>query len=259
MKPGQWSPLEDGYTNMWIQLDDDELQQTIRFSSIDTGATISWGDGTGTESLIASSSLTSVTHTYNEPGEYVIKIKGTVTLGGTCIAAANGTRSSLTGVELSANTSLVSGDAYIFGQQTALKHVAFNGTETKIDGHYFTYTSITKVVLPSTVTSIGTGAFQYCRNLYSIDLGNVQTIGANAFSYGNKLISITIPDTVTSIGNNCFASCTYLANVYMMSSTPPTLGTSVFGDSVTIYVPAGSGETYKTASRWSSYANQIVE
>ena len=44
-------------------------------------------------------------------------------------------------------------------------------------------TSITKVVLPDTVSEIGNNAFSGCTNLKSVNLGNgVKTIGSSAFS-----------------------------------------------------------------------------
>ena len=67
-----------------------------------------------------------------------------------------------------------------------------------------------KVIIPATVTyngttynvtSIGSYAFDGCRYLTSVTIGNsVISIGSNAFEYCDGLTSVTIPNSVTSIG-----------------------------------------------------------
>ena len=91
---------------------------------------------------------------------------------------------------------------------------------------------------------------------------SVTTIGNEAFSACSSLPSVTIPDSVTTIGNHAFLYCTSLISVYFKSTTPPALGgTYVFdnnGSGRKIFVPAGSVETYKSATRWSEYTDAIV-
>ena len=64
-------------------------------------------------------------------------------------------------------------------------------------------------VIPNSVTSIGVGAFFYCRSLTAITIPNsVTSIGDSAF-YGcsGDSKSITIPYSVTIIGKYAFAGC----------------------------------------------------
>jgi hypothetical protein len=73
---------------------------------------------------------------------------------------------------------------------------------------------------------------------------------------------ITIPTNVVSIGNSVFQYCGALAEIHVEATTPPTLGTNVFGgiaSNYIIYVPVGYAETYKAASGWSAYADHILE
>ncbi|MCI5583905.1 MAG: leucine-rich repeat domain-containing protein, partial [Anaeroplasma sp.] len=69
------------------------------------------------------------------------------------------------------------------------------------------------------VTSIGDFAFDYCRNLTSIEIpASVTSIGEYAFRECNNLTSIEIPANVTSIGNYAFEDCYRLVEVVNRSS-----------------------------------------
>ena len=49
-------------------------------------------------------------------------------------------------------------------------------------------------------------------------------------------------------------------NIYLNSTTPPTLSDSIsIPDTTTIHVPVGSGEVYRNATNWSYYADKIIE
>ncbi|MBE6284981.1 MAG: hypothetical protein E7093_00845 [Bacteroidales bacterium] len=71
--------------------------------------------------------------------------------------------------------------------------------------------------------------------------------------------SVTIPTSVIGIRNNAFGNCDMLKNLYMMNELPPRAVRSTFSDthfeSVTVYVPVGALETYRTANVWSEFWN----
>lgn len=70
------------------------------------------------------------------------------------------------------------------------------------------------VMIPSGVTNIGDGAFDYCMGLMSVTIPNsVTRIGAQAFSRCAGLKALRIPDGVTSIGNHAFSDCHALMGV----------------------------------------------
>lgn len=78
--------------------------------------------------------------------------------------------------------------------------------------------STTNVVIPPVietlpVTTIGEGAFQFCRRLTSVTIPNsVITISNNAFYYCEWLTNITIPDSVTTMGGGAFDGTAYYNN-----------------------------------------------
>ena len=126
---------------------------------------------------------------------------------------------------------------------------------------------IKNFTIPNAMTIIPFGMFFYCDGLKSVTLHDgITEIDASAFRDCDSLSSITIPNSVTSIGNYAFAYTSKDGSpsrtVTMLSTTPPTLdGTNVF-DLVgmnTIVVPIGSGDAYKAAENWSTYADYIVE
>lgn len=86
-------------------------------------------------------------------------------------------------------------------------------------------------VIPTSVTSIGGGAFTAC-----VDY------------------NLTVPTTVTSIDYNAFSG---LNRLYFESETPATIEGNVFGRGA-IYVPASAYDTYCNADVWKDYKDRIV-
>lgn len=89
----------------------------------------------------------------------------------------------------------------------------------------------------------------------------ISTIGSYAFYYSN-LTTITIPESIESIDGNTFAGCTKLEQIYLKSSTPPTMTNYISNGSLhenfIFYVPTSSVAAYKNAEKWSNYADHIV-
>ena len=81
------------------------------------------------------------------------------------------------------------------------------------------YSSITKIVIGNSVTSIGSGAFMGCNNATSVSIPNSVTfIGNSAFIGCTGLTSINIPNSVTVIESATFAICTGLTQISIPNS-----------------------------------------
>ena len=110
-------------------------------------------------------------------------------------------------------------------------------------------------VIPSSVTSIGEGAFSRCTSLKEIVIpSSVTSIGDDAFGGCMSLTEIIIPNSVTSIGNSAFGDCTSLKEIYCFSTTPPEMqNLGLDRGDVTVYVPRESVGMYRSADGWKEY------
>ena len=80
-------------------------------------------------------------------------------------------------------------------------------------------TEITDLVIPNSVTRIGSYAFWGCSGLTSVTIPNsVTSIGSLAFLGCSGLTSVTIPNSVTSIGNQAFWNCSGLTSITIPNS-----------------------------------------
>ena len=83
----------------------------------------------------------------------------------------------------------------------------------------FSYSNLTSITIPDSVTSIGSWAFTYCDGLTSITIPNsVRNIEDYTFAYSHSLTSITIPNSVTSIGFCAFDFCEGLTSITIPNS-----------------------------------------
>ena len=190
-------------------------------------------------------------------------------------------------IETATNT-LVAGCAVtaIPNTVTAIGHAPFYGC-----------TDAKSFVLPTSVASIGSQAFSYCRNLetLTVEEGNpvydsrdncnaiietatnkfakgaglstipesVVIIGYDAIEGNNLLEKITIPAGVTAIENYAFEYCYNLNQVSSLIKQPFEISESVFNQGSNkypeyLYVPAGTKALYQATPAWNRFTN-IVE
>jgi len=92
------------------------------------------------------------------------------------------------------------------------------------------YSSMTSIIIPNSVKSIGNSAFYGCTGITSVTIGNnVTSIGSDAFLGCTGLTSITVPDSVTSIGSGAFYNCTGLKSINIPNSVTSINRTTFLG------------------------------
>ncbi len=179
------------------------------------------------------------------------------------------------------------------GDPTALLDAALTNTLTAIDSDVTSIVAyacrglskLNTVNLPN-ATIIGTYAFYYCTAMSSFSAPKVATLNTYAFYNCDKLTSINFP-LATSIPTQCFYSCGVLKKadfgaaksiaasafpycaelVTLILRRPDAIctlanenaftGTPIEDGTGYVYVPAALIETYKTASKWSTFASQF--
>lgn len=128
-------------------------------------------------------------------------------------------------------------------------------TVTTIGDSAFQYCyNLTSVTIPSGVFSIGNSTFSFCSNLANVTIPSAVTnIGAYAFEECG-LLTVTIPANVTSIGNLAFYHCVGLSSATFLGNAPTDMGFYVFDDAAsgfTIYYTSGSKDF--TSPTWMGY------
>ena len=102
------------------------------------------------------------------------------------------------------------------------------GTRIICDNAFLNCRSLSEIVIPSSVTSIGDWAFSGCDSLSEIVIpSSVTSIGDSAFSSCDSLSKIVIPSSVTSIGKGAFFRCHSLSEI-VISSSVTSIGDGAF-------------------------------
>ena len=153
---------------------------------------------------------------------------------------------------------------------------------TSIAENAFVTSLITSLSMPWTITEIGEGAFRSCRYLEHVTLSpsiteipnncfagcgvleecvvpeGVTTIGKSAFEGCSTLESLILPSTITTLNARCFAIASNSCVITCYAATPPNADPLTFtGYKGKVAVPAESIDAYKTATGWSTVAEQI--
>ncbi len=211
----------DGKTRIYITLQEGRKSPMLGVCPNGT-VTVDWGDGTTPNTLTGTSVSTvkwTPTHNYAAPGDYVI----TLTVDGTFQFLGDDTGAYL--LRYSSGS-----DNRSKAYQNAIQRVFLGSSVTSIGSYAFQYcSSLAQITLPSGVTSIGTYAFQNCYNLAQITLpSGITSIGNYTFYNCRNLAQITIPSGVTSIEADAFRYCYSLAQITIPSGVT-SFGNYAFG------------------------------
>jgi hypothetical protein len=112
-------------------------------------------------------------------------------------------------------------------------------------------------IIPDSVTSIGTNAFYYCKDLTSITItDSVTSIEEGAF-WDSGLTSVTIPNSITSIKDYTFSDCSSLTSVTIPNSVT-SIGTAFNScTSLTSIIFEGTMEEWKNIEKSGYWIEQV--
>lgn len=135
---------------------------------------------------------------------------------------------------------------------------------TTVSGYGFQNCSSLKNVFMPKVQGVNGYGFYGCTSLEIVDFPSIRSIGNYAFRKCAALTKIDLYQTY-SINLYAFYECTNLEAIILRKADKPcTLAavnvfqyTKIADGTGYIYVPANLVEQYKSATNWSTYANQI--
>ncbi len=153
-----------------------------------------------------------------------------------------------------------------FRDCTGLVKVTLPETMDSIpEGTFEGCTALKEINIPGKATFIGGSAFNRCTALTSLTLPHtLKTIGGSALNY-TGLTEVTLPHSLKEIGAALVGNCASLTALHMQSAIVPRVidwTGYIIGPTdglhCTLYVPAGSKESYAAAESW-RYFKAIVE
>lgn len=118
----------------------------------------------------------------------------------------------------------------------------------------------------STATLVAANAFCYCTRLESVVFANATSIMTNGFGNCRLLKRAEFESLTSSLGiyATAFGGCTVLEKLVLRGQEVSRLrhanaftGSGIASGTGYIYVPDSLVDSYKTATNWSTYANQI--
>lgn len=183
------------------------------------------------------------------------------------------------------NNSVTSLGAGAFSGWTTIKSISLPEVTYVSTRAFYNCTSLTDLYLPKLISNENEafrdcdalvsislpectslkGAFCYCGVLKNVSVPKLQQMDNNVFYNCVSLETLELPATFTKIlRTNTFNGCTALtklvlqyAGVVSLASTTSFTNTPIANGTGYIYVPDSLVATYKTATNWSTYANQI--
>lgn len=108
---------------------------------------------------------------------------------------------------------------YVFYAHGEIRSVTIPNTVTCIENFAFKSSGIESIVLPDSVTQIGSGVFEECLSLKSVKLSNkIKRIENSAFWQCIELDGVILPKSLTEIGQKAFYECKALTSIEIPAS-----------------------------------------
>ena len=152
------------------------------------------------------------------------------------------------------------GDNFL-GWCTGLTSLTLPGGLTSVGDNFLIHCmGLTSLTLPDGLTGVDDYFLYECKGLTSVTLPEGLTVAGDGFLYGcTGLTALTLPDGLESAGDGFLEYCTGLKELTVLAATPPALGSedafNGVSNTIPVYVPAGSTETYATAAGWSYFTD----
>ncbi len=103
---------------------------------------------------------------------------------------------------------------YTFESCDALKSITLAEGTTSIGGYAFAGTALTNLVLPNTITSLGTGIFKSCPELLTVNVPTgINYVPYQYCQFSPKLHTVQLHDGIRTIRYEAFEGCTALTNI----------------------------------------------
>ena len=141
---------------------------------------------------------------------------------------------------------------------TSIKGVLYNKAKTTLlrcpEG--YASTSFFSDDYPSSITTIGSYAFESCKNIFTMTIPyGVTSFGSGAFRYCTSLKFLTIPSSVNKFGDYAFVGVVNLEHLTVNIKTPPAIASDYFKNVKTwyLFVPHDAQDAYRQAATWKNW------
>ena len=208
----------------------------------------------------------------DENGTYDVTAKAEVVVD----VAGSGSTDTLTELlkgtleEYSTNEAIVfdsSGTLPFFNTQKGLKKVNMPNATGTLRNQFFESCLLLQEVNMPLVIGLSSSAFYSCNSLVTCNMPAVQSIPQGAFLSCSSLTEYTFtPKSGSSIARNGFVSCRKLSKLVLLGQNFCSLAAAVNATFLNTPIESGEGyvyvddslvDTYKTATNWSTIADQI--
>lgn len=209
---------DDGSTRIYISLIENQLSPILGFAQEDANdVLVDWGDGSELETTeqYGYASPVNMSHTYAEPGDYVIRL----------IPQSESSKiyflGDSKGAYLLRKVDESSYGNYVYME--AVKKIEI-GKRVKLSQYGFSYTGIKSIVVPEDIINMD-AAFYSCLSLEYLAIPkSVTSLASSLTNRCYRLKTVSVPDTLKSTGTYCFAY-----NYCLKTITLPDTVTMIWG------------------------------
>ena len=218
-------PIGDGDTHIWVDIPEERRIARMRFNNLSGTVTIDWGDGTEPTVYTDSTNATTVSpeHEYKTAGIYVISVH---LVEGSCTFTSR----------------MVDGGSKLSNPRVMLRKVDWGSSwGNTLSSQFIHCYALEDVHLPEGTTLIQSSMCQECYGLTSVVIpSTVKSIGSYAFN------------TCARVAYYDFSKHTKVPELKAISAFSDGASDCQFR------VPAALVDEWKAATNWANYASKIV-